>query len=235
MFVDGWVSASDAVRKALAFRWWTSGSPAIDGLLGGGFREGRVIEVHGRSGSGKSQLAMQTVLSAARLGAKTLYVDSEGAFRPERLQSMAEARGWKETEFLDRIGYVRTDSSSEQMDLVRRMSKRDSTAQCRVVVVDTLTRSFALEMPGRTNAPARQGALDLHLSEMSRDAYLNSRAYVVTDRVTFGQSGDTMIGGRTVRQLVHASVTLERVRDSVYARIAGGGTAQGLLDARGIN
>lgn len=191
--------------------------------------------MHGRSGSGKSQIAMQTVLCAAHSGAKALFVDTEGAFRPERLASMAEARGWDAAPLLDKIVYVRTDSSSEQMDIVKRAEKRDETAGCKVVAIDTLTRNFTLEMPGRSNAPARQGALDLHLSEIARDAFLNSRAYVVTDRVTFGRGGESMIGGRTVGQLVHATAGLERVGTDVQVTVSpGGATARVRLDARGI-
>ncbi len=207
----------------------------MDDLLGGGFSEGSVVELHGKSGSGKSQVAMQTVLCAAHSGAPALFIDTEGAFRPERLTSMAEARGWDADSLLDKVVYVRTDSSSEQMDIVKRVAKRDETANCKVVAVDTLTRNFTLEMPGRSNAPTRQGTLDLHLSEMARDAFLNSRAYVVTDRVTFGKEGESMIGGQTVRQLVHATIGLEKIGTDVQATMfPGGRRARARLDARGL-
>ncbi len=219
----------------MAFRKWGTASPSIDRLLGGGLREGRVIEFHGRSGSGKTQLAMQTVLCAARSGATSLFVDTEGSFRPERLETMAASRGWDARRLLDKVVHVRTDSSSAQMELVRRMGKRQETAGCRVVAIDTLTRNFSLDMPGRANAPTRQGALGLHLSEMARDAYLNSRAYILTNRVTSGPSGEATVGGRTVEQLVHATVKLEKAQDSVQATLLPRGVScTAALDGRGI-
>lgn len=203
-------TAGDAVRRVSSFPFYSSGSAGMDGLLGGGHRAGTLTELFGSSNSGKTQLAMQATLVAARGGAKSLYIDTEGAFRPERLEEMARARGWEKPGLLENVVYVRCDSSWEQMEAVRRMDSRPATKGCRLVVIDTLTRNFSLELPGRSNLSSRQGALDVHLSEMARDAYMNGRAYVLTNRVTFGTTRDVRIGGRTVEQLVHRSVFLER-------------------------
>jgi DNA repair protein RadA len=198
---------------------FSSGSTVIDGLLGGGYGAGRLTEIFGRSNSGKSQLSMQAALFAARAGARSLYVDTEGAFRPERLEEMAKARGWEIEGLLERIVYMRCDSSSEQMETVRKMAARTTTSSCRLVVIDTLTRNFSVELPGRSNLSTRQAALDVHLSEMARDAYLNGRAYLMTNRVTFGTTHDIGIGGRTVDQLVHSSLLLERDAGRVRATL----------------
>ena len=162
---------------------------------------------------------MQAALVSARDGMKSLYVDTEGAFRPERIEEIAKARGWGLDGVLEKIVYARSDSSSEQMEAVRKMSSRPATSACRLVIVDTLTRNFSLDLPGRGNLPSRQGALDVHLSEMARDAYLNGRAYILTNRVTFGTSRDVGIGGRTVAQLVSASVLLERSQSGIRATV----------------
>ena len=175
--------------------------------------------MYGKSNSGKSQLAMQAALTAAVEGKEVLFVDTEGSFRPERLEQMAMARGWKSEGALERVIVVRSDSAAEQMETVRRMQSRAATASCRLVVVDTLTRSFSVELPGKTNLSSRQGALGVHLSEMARDAYLNGRAYLLTNRVTFGPTRDVGIGGKTVEQLVRASVLLEREGTTVKATL----------------
>jgi RecA/RadA recombinase len=212
-------TGTDVLNKTAAFRTFTSGSANLDALLGGGYREGRVVELLGRSNSGKTQLAMQAVLCAARAGKRALFVDTEGSFRPERLEGMAEARGWDRAGILERIVYLRTDSFAEQTEAVVRMSAREATAACLLVVVDTLTRNFTIGLPGRSNLAERQGALDVYLSEIARDAYLNGRAYLLTNRVTFGPVHDVAIGGKTVEQMVHESVLLERDGDSVKATL----------------
>ncbi len=198
---------------------YTSGSEGLDALLSGGYRAGTLTEVFGRSNSGKSQLGMQAALCAAWKGESVLYIDTEGAFRPERLEQIAGARGWGTEGVLERILFMRSDSAPEQMETIRRMQGRKATSRCRLVVVDTLTRNFSVELPGRSNLPSRQGALDVHLSEMARDAYINARAYLLTNRVTFGAAGDVGIGGRTVEQLVHRSVRLERQGKAVTATL----------------
>ncbi len=204
---SGW----DLAKRLAAYPRYPSGSAAIDKLLGGGYKAGRLVMAFGKSSTGKSQLAMQAVLCAAHEGVRSLYIDTEGAFRPERVQEMAKWRGWDAPALLERIVYLRCISAAEQAETVRRMAKRDATASCRLVVIDTLTRNFSLDLPGNANMPGRQGAIDAHLSEAARDAFLNGRAYLLTNRVTFsGVDSDTGIGGRTVAQLVHSSLHLER-------------------------
>ncbi|MDG6985696.1 MAG: AAA family ATPase [Nitrososphaerota archaeon] len=210
-------TADGAIRKVEAFPFYGSGSGKLDGILGGGYRAGTLTEIFGRSNSGKSQLAMQATVEAASLGHRVLYIDTEGSFRPERLEQMSLARGRDASGILERVVCVRSDSAAEQMEAVRRMQSRATTASCRMVVVDTLTRNFSVDLPGASNIASRQEAIDVHLSEMSRDAYLNSRAYILTNRVTFGPVHDVPIGGKTVEQLVSASVRLERNGSGVTA------------------
>jgi len=212
-------SAVDAATRASGFRFYSSGSDAIDRLLGGGFRAGRLTQVYGRSGSGKTQLAIQAALLAARGGGKALFVDCEGSFRPERMEEIAVARGWQRGGLLEKVVYVRVDTSSEQMEMVRTMAARPTTSTCGLVVVDSFTRNFSLELPGRSNLPSRQGSLNVYLSEMARDSYLHERAYLLTNRVTFGPNQDVGIGGRTVEQLVYDSLRLEREGSEVKATL----------------
>ncbi|HLQ07258.1 MAG TPA: ATPase domain-containing protein [Nitrososphaerales archaeon] len=228
-------TARKAVERVSGFPYLGSGSKAIDRLLGGGYRAGRLTEVFGRSNTGKSQLAMQASLLAAKQGIQTLFLDTEGSFRPERLEEMAKARGWKTDGILEKILYVRVDSSSEQMETAQRMEARAPTAPCKLVVVDTLTRNFSLDLPGRSNLSSRQAALDVYLSQMARDAYLHGRAYLLTNRVTYGASHDVRIGGRTVEQLVDASLRLERQGDEVKAQLMSTGeTVTAVVDIAGL-
>ena len=217
------MSASRASKVAASSPRYSTGASSFDELIGGGLRAGRLVEVYGSSGCGKTQLAMQAALCAASKGTRALYVDTEGGFRPERIEEMADARGWDAEALLRRIEYVRCDTSPEQMEVVRGIDSRVPTSGCGLVVIDTLTRNFTLEMPGRSNLASRQGALDVHLSEIARDAVLGSRAYLLTNRVTFGQGEDVGIGGRTVDQLVHSAFRMSREGSRVRVSARGGG------------
>jgi DNA repair protein RadA len=190
---------------------FTSGSSEIDELLGGGLKGGKLTMAYGKSNSGKTQLAMQAALCASHAEKKSLFIDTEGTFRPERIEEMARSRGWETGTLLNRIVYLRCSSSAMQVEAVRRISKRQDTSGCELVVIDTLTRNFTLDLPGSENMPDRQGALNVHLSEISRDAFLHGRAYLLTNRVTFDKANmDVGIGGNTVAQLVHDLLHLER-------------------------
>ena len=230
------ITGTDAMRKTASFQTLPSGSVNFDKLLGGGYREGRMVELLGRSNSGKTQLAMQAALCASRKGKRALFIDTEGSFRPERLEGMAAARGWDPAGILERIVYLRTDSFSEQVEVAAKMNEREATASCSLVVVDTLTRNFTIGLPGRSNLAERQGALGMYLSEAARDSYLNARAYLLTNRVTFGPSHDVAIGGKTVDQMVHASILLERDGESVKATdLSTGQSVKVLISKAGVD
>ncbi|RLD20522.1 MAG: recombinase RecA [Caldiserica bacterium] len=61
-----------------------TGIYSLDIALGvGGFPRGRVVEIFGPEGTGKTTLALEAIASAQRLGGKALFVDVEHAFSPE--------------------------------------------------------------------------------------------------------------------------------------------------------
>lgn len=219
------MTGREARDRLASFPTFTSGSRGLDQLLGGGFRAGRVVEIFGKSNAGKTQLAMQAVLEAAARGETAAFIDTEGTFRPERIQLMARVRGHPRAGLLDRIEYLRVSTAAAQADSVRAIARKTETTPIRFVAIDTFTRNFSLDYPGRANLPSRQGALDVHLSEIARDAFLHGRAYLLTNRITFSQTGgEARIGGKTMEQLVHLSLHLERNEGGVTAtRTSDGG------------
>jgi len=232
------VRSAEEIREALGLiPTLSSGSAALDSLLGGGYRPGELVEIYGKSNVGKTQVAMQAVLQASTKGHTSVFIDSEGTFRPERVESMAKARGLERKGLLDKIVYVRVDTAAAQADAIRALREKGETSSSRLVVVDTLTRNFTLDYPGGANLVRRQGALDVHLSEMARDAVAHGRSYLLTNRVTFDQSGgETRIGGSTLEQMVHTSIHMTKERGLLrLARAEGqGGAQESSLGDRGL-
>jgi recombination protein RecA len=61
-----------------------TGILSLDIALGvGGFPRGRIIEIYGPEGTGKTTLALEAVANAQKIGGKALFVDVEHAFSPE--------------------------------------------------------------------------------------------------------------------------------------------------------
>lgn len=71
----------------------TTGAKAFDDILGGGVETGSITEAYGEFRTGKTQLS-HTLAVTCQLGyesgggqGKCIYLDTEGNFRPERIEA----------------------------------------------------------------------------------------------------------------------------------------------------
>jgi DNA repair protein RadA len=103
------ITADAALEKRRSMLRCSTGSGALDDLLLGGIETQAVTEFYGEFGSGKSQIC-HTLCATARqpvesggLDANTIYIDTEGTFRPERVQEIARSRGYDSTQILKSI------------------------------------------------------------------------------------------------------------------------------------
>jgi meiotic recombination protein DMC1 len=99
----------------------TTGSTALDKILGGGIETASITELFGEFRTGKTQLA-HTLCVTSQLSfemhggqGKVIYLDTEGNFRPERIESIAERFGLDVEQTLDNIIICRVFSHEEQM------------------------------------------------------------------------------------------------------------------------
>ncbi len=61
----------------------SSGSMSLDLALGGGYPQGRIIEIYGPESSGKTTLALHAVAEVQKNGGLAAYIDAEHALDPE--------------------------------------------------------------------------------------------------------------------------------------------------------
>ncbi len=67
----------------------SSGSLAIDEALGvGGYPRGRIIEMYGPEGSGKTTVALHAVAEVQHRGGTAAYIDAENALDPQYAQAL---------------------------------------------------------------------------------------------------------------------------------------------------
>lgn len=111
--VGAWTTGSDALaarqRGVLKI---TSGSAALDAVLGGGFETRSITELYGEFRTGKTQLcttlcvACQLPVAQGGGAGKAAYIDTEGAFRPERVVPIAERWNLDPQAVLDNVSLL---------------------------------------------------------------------------------------------------------------------------------
>jgi len=111
----------------------SSGSPAIDRLLGGGFPLHQISLLYGEAATGKTILSMQCVLEAARKEYKVFYLDSDQSFSVNRMERLAGGR-----ELAERIVLFRPEDFDEQGRIVENIENLLTKTPI-LLVVDSIT------------------------------------------------------------------------------------------------
>lgn len=119
----------------------SSGLSALDEELNGGLEVTDILQIYGPGGVGKTTLALQFIINAARAGYQILHVNSEGKFPIIRLRQMAQSDF---DEISPLITIVSPTSFDEQAKLV---SGLDSiiTSDFRLIVFDTIVSLYRRE------------------------------------------------------------------------------------------
>ena len=105
-----------------------TGSFSLDLALGvGGLPKGRIIEIFGPEGSGKTTLALNVVAQAQKKGGKAAFIDAEHAMDPE----YAERLGVKVKELL----ISQPDNGEEALNILESLVRSEMID---VVVVDSV-------------------------------------------------------------------------------------------------
>lgn len=93
------ITGTEAALRRRSVIKITTGSSALDAILGGGVETRSLTEVFGEFRTGKTQLShtlavtSQLPLEQGGGSGKVIWVDTEGTFRPERIREIAERYG----------------------------------------------------------------------------------------------------------------------------------------------
>ncbi|ALC46252.1 spn-A [Drosophila busckii] len=196
----------------------STGSKALDKLLGGGIETGSLTEIFGEFRCGKTQichtLAVTCQLPISQNGGegKALYIDTEGTFRPERLSAIAQRYNMQEAEVLDNVACARAHNTDQQMKLIQMAAGMMFESRYAVVIVDSAMALYRSEYIGRGELAARQNHLGLFLRMLQRLADEFGVAVVLTNQVTAQVDGAAMFAADTKKPIggnimAHASTT----------------------------
>ena len=153
--IGGFETGEKILERRKNIRKLTTGSKALDSLLGGGIETQAITEFYGEFGSGKTQIAHQLAVNVqlpeeqGGLNGSAIIIDTENTFRPERIVEMANALGIEPEEALKNIHVARAYNSNHQMLLVLSLIHISEPTRPRLI-------SYAFSQDSKNNLPFRQ-------------------------------------------------------------------------------
>jgi DNA repair protein RadA len=156
------------------------------------------------------------------LDAGSVYIDTEGTFRPERIQEIAEARGLDAEKILSRITVARAYNSAHQELIVKDLGRIIEPNKVKLVILDSAVAHYRAEFLGRGTLAERQQRLNRFMHQLLRTAEIYNVAVVVTNQVqaapdSFFGDPTRPVGGHVV---AHTSTYRIYLRKAAKNRIA---------------
>jgi DNA repair protein RAD51 len=147
---------------------------------------------------------------------QAIYIDTEGTFRPKRLQEIAERFGMDPDMCLENVAYARAHNSEHQMELLKMAAAIMAQDRYALIVVDSATALFRTDYSGRGELSERQMQLGQFLRQLTRLAEEFGVAVFITNQVvadpggmSFAKDSTKPIGGNII---AHAATTRLRLR-----------------------
>jgi DNA repair protein RadA len=203
----GFESGDELLKRRARVEKITTGSKALNDLLGGGVETMVITECFGEFGSGKTQLAHTLCVNIQKNDpdAVAVFIDTENTFRPERIQQIAEATGVDPVSALKHVKVARAYNSDHQMLLAEKVEDliKKEDLKVKLVVVDSLTAHFRAEFIGRGTLADRQQKINRHMHVLTKMAETYNLIVYVTNQVmakpdTFFGDPTQAIGGHIV-------------------------------------
>ncbi|MFZ0696080.1 MAG: DNA repair and recombination protein RadA [Nitrososphaeraceae archaeon] len=195
------VTAESALEKRKSLMRCSTGSRALDELLLGGIETQAVTEFYGEFGSGKSQICHTLAAIAPQpkesggLNGGVIYIDTEGTFRPERLNQIARARELEPSHVLKNVAVCKVYNSSHLELIIKDLGKYVNDFNAKLVIIDSIISLHRAEFTGRGTLADRQQRLNGLLHKVIRLAEIFNIAVVITNQVQ--SSPDTFFGDPT--------------------------------------
>ncbi|MDE1727231.1 MAG: DNA repair and recombination protein RadA [Thaumarchaeota archaeon] len=222
------VTATEIYKRRQDIGKISTGTNSLDTLFDGGIETQAVTEVYGEFGSGKTQLCHTLCVNVQKpkeeggLDGGVLYIDTEGTFRPERIVSIAKAKGIEPEKALDRIIVAKAYNSSHQELIMQEVGPVIEENKIKLIVVDSAVGLFRAEYLGRGTLSVRQQRLNKFMHLLARTAEAYNIAIIATNQVqsspdTFFGDPTRPVGGNVVG---HASTYRVYLKKSGKKRIA---------------
>lgn len=181
-----WFTTADKIDEIRGERnVYTSGSKALDEILGGGICSREITELAGEYGVGKSQMlyTIMVELLWREKDASVAFLDSEDTYRKERIVEMCTARGYQPEEILSRTIYIPIVDSNLFFEIIDRIDMTIENRNVKAILSDSLIAPLRAEYVGREVLWLRQQLLNKVLRRMLNLAKVYNIAVIVSNQV----------------------------------------------------
>ena len=168
-------------------KYLSTGSNALDELLGGGLRKGTITQFYGHYGSGKTNICLCSAYECIKDGKKALYIDTEGGLSFERLKQITgDDFNW----IIKNILLFEPSNFEEQDDIIiKRVPK--VLKDVGLIVLDSAVALYRI-----SNGEERELSLSSMLSREMASLLKYAREYslpvVITNHVYSDFKSDTL-------------------------------------------
>lgn len=159
----------------------STGIDELDDILQGGWESGFLVAIGGPTGSGKTQLAFQSLGQAVnQLNGRGVYIETErGRYRGNRIREMFNEKTQKQ---VDKVSAYNLDQQEMAYEAVKDNYSPDELA---CVVVDSFTARFRMSdrFTSREDLPDRSTVMSRHLTKLDELAATNDVPVLLTCQV----------------------------------------------------
>jgi len=179
---------------------------SLDSLLGGGLEPEIITNVYGASGSGKTNFALQSVVSCISQGKKVIYVDPEGSFSVERYLQMRPNK-----DSLKSVILFEPKTFEEQEEAIFNISKLVKSERVGLVVVDSIVALYRI--CSHKDVGMANSMLSKQFAELSKIAKENRIPVLVTNQVysDFDSGELELVGGDIPKYSSKCIIYLKKV------------------------
>lgn len=155
----------------------SSGTKIIDDLLEGGYEKKVLSVIYGPPGAGKTTVCLMALNYAAK-GNKTIFIDTEGGFSPERLQQLIP-----ETKKIYDNLIIFEPTNFKKQDEILSILDQLVDDQTKMIICDTLTGLYRTERTYEKEKKESFSLLTQHASKLLEISREKNIPIVVTTQV----------------------------------------------------
>lgn len=156
-----------------------SGCRSLDKLLRGGFSRGEVTLIYGEAATGKTTIVIQAATSAARIGLKVIYVDSDHSFTQQRFHQIA---GTESQTASESIMLFLPETFAEQRALVESFENY-ITPRLGLVIVDSMSSLYRASFSRAESIFSLNRDLSRQLAYLGELSASSKTACIITSQV----------------------------------------------------